>query len=324
MIAVIIPYYQKVPGLLRRALLSIAAQEGAPDRRVYVVDDSSPAPVADELLNLPPELAEKLVILRQKNAGPGAARNLALDTLDANVKAVAFLDSDDIWEKKHLANVHIALQAGAEFYFADHRREEDSEARFTQSDYHPRGAAVLDTDPTVRWCDATDLFRAVVQRSPVGTSTVALRRDSIGPARFRPDFRSAGEDSIFWLELLSRMDRVACGTTCEALYGRGVSIFNHRSWGDVRSLFTMLDQMRAQLYLRENFQLDTAMIENCDAQCRSLDLAFCSALIACGRRLQWGAAQPATAYVGQRPLALLQLPRATIRAVRQQFNRRPA
>ncbi|HEY4077868.1 MAG TPA: glycosyltransferase family A protein [Rhizomicrobium sp.] len=324
MIAIIIPYYQKSPGLLRRALLSVAAQEGAPDWRAYVVDDGSPAPVADELHTLPPGLAEKIIVLRQKNAGPGAARNLALDTLAADVTTVAFLDSDDIWEKSHLANIRVALEAGAEFYFADHRREEDEDARFVQSGYRPKGRAVSDANTTIHWCDATDLFGAVVQRSPVGTSTVALRRDSIGPARFRPDFRTAGEDSIFWLELLSRMDRVACGTGCEALYGRGISIFNHRSWGDVRSLRTMLDQMRAQIYLRDNFKLDTAMIENCDAQCRNLDLAFCSALLACGRRLQWGAAQPATAYVRTRPLALLKMPRATIRAVRQQFKRRPA
>jgi hypothetical protein len=86
----------------------------------------------------------------------------------------------------------------------------------------------------------------------------------------------------------------------------------------------MLDQVRAQIYLRDNFALDAAMTENCDAQCRGLDLAFCSALLACGRRLQWSAAQPAAAYVRARPMALLNMPRATIRAVRQQFNRRPA
>jgi hypothetical protein len=103
-------------------------------------------------------------------------------------------------------------------------------------------------------------------------------------------------------------------------YGRGVSIFNHRSWGDSRSLRTILDQMRAQIYLRRAFRLDPVLRASCDEQCRALDLAFCSALVACGRRLQWAAARPVTLYAGARPLALMQLPKALGRALRQRHQ----
>ena len=44
MIGIVIPYYQKLPGLLNRALRSVAAQEGQHQLRVYVVDDGSPIP----------------------------------------------------------------------------------------------------------------------------------------------------------------------------------------------------------------------------------------------------------------------------------------
>ena len=44
MIGVVIPYFQRMPGLLNRALRSVAAQEGQHPLQVYVVDDTSPVP----------------------------------------------------------------------------------------------------------------------------------------------------------------------------------------------------------------------------------------------------------------------------------------
>ena len=129
--------------------------------------------------------------------------------------------------------------------------------------------------------------------------------------------RSAGEDSIFWLTLLSGDLRAACSIKSEVTCGRGVSIFNHRSWGDRRALATTLDEMRLQVYLRSHFPLESDLLAQSRAQCRRLDLAFCANLIACGRRLQWSAAGPAWAYMRQRPWALLKLPGAFLGAVRR-------
>jgi succinoglycan biosynthesis protein ExoW len=317
MIGVVIPFYQKSPGLLRRALESVGAQKNAPDWRAYIVDDGSPVPATDEIRHLPAFLAARVHILRQKNAGAGAARNHALDALAADVSVVAFLDSDDAWNAFHLSNADAAIAAGADFYFSNHKREEDAETRFSQCGYGAGGPMINKDGQPIFWCDTKALFRAAVLRSPIGTSTVALRRRSIGRIRFRNAFRSAGEDSIFWLELLSSGVRAACSPDCEAVYGRGVSIFNHRSWGDIRSLRTTLDQMRSQLYIRNNFRLDPDMIAACNARCRDLDLAFCRALLACVRRFQWSAHRPAAAYIGARPRMLLQVPRATAKAMRQ-------
>jgi succinoglycan biosynthesis protein ExoW len=317
MIGIVIPYYQKEAGLLRRAIASVASQRGERDWHVYVVDDGSPAPAEDEIRDFPPDLTQRIHILRQRNAGPGAARNLALDSMPTDILTVAFLDSDDIWCAQHLENARTSLVAGADFYFADHRRDEDQDTRFTQCGFRADGARITTSNPNLRWCDTSMLFRAIIQRSPVGTSTIALRRSSVGTKRFPTNFRSAGEDSIFWLELLTPGVRIACSRDNEVQYGRGVSIFNHRSWGDERSMRTTLDQMRAQLYLRRNFKLDESLLAGSNAQCRNLDLAFCSAMIACGRRMQWAAALPAMAYARIRPLAFMQLPRAVFRALHQ-------
>ena len=43
-IAVIIPYFQREAGILRRALASVFAQTNAPSWEIIVVDDGSPVP----------------------------------------------------------------------------------------------------------------------------------------------------------------------------------------------------------------------------------------------------------------------------------------
>ena len=193
MIGVVIPYYQKSPGLLNRALRSVAAQEGRHRLRVYVVDDASPVPAEGELAGLDEAFTRNVVILRQPNGGPGTARNLALDQMANDIGVVAFLDSDDAWSKNHLDNARAALTAGADFYFSDYQREEDPQSRFAQCGYRPDGLAVAGGHDSVFWCDAHALFRAIVLRSPVGTPTVAVRRGKIGGTRFPTWLRSAGE-----------------------------------------------------------------------------------------------------------------------------------
>ncbi|MDB5448656.1 MAG: hypothetical protein JWQ97_3973, partial [Phenylobacterium sp.] len=256
----------------------------------------------------------RVVILRQANRGPGAARNLALDSLDADIDAVAFLDSDDAWTEGHLRRAEAALAAGADFYFADHKREDDPVGRFAQCAYRPEGAPIA-AGAQVCWSPASAVFRAILRRSPVGTSTVVIRRSAIGSRRFRTVYRAAGEDSIFWLEVLEQDVRAACGLTCDADYGRGVSVFNHRSWGDARSLATTLDEMRAQHHFRRRFRLDPDLAAESRAQCARLDVSFCANLLACARRRRWDAAGPALRYLGHRPWALAQMPRALRQAL---------
>ena len=88
---------------------------------MIVVDDASPVPAADEMAALPAAaMPHPVQVIRQPNAGPGGARNAGLDALPADARYVAFLDSDDEWSEDHLARAVAALQAGYDFYFADH------------------------------------------------------------------------------------------------------------------------------------------------------------------------------------------------------------
>lgn len=314
MIAVVIPFYQHQPGLLRQALLSVAAQDRVRPAEILVVDDGSPISAEQELADLPSWLAAMVRILDQPNRGAGAARNRALDAVSPGVKVVAFLDSDDAWSENHLANIKAAYEAGAAFYFADHQRAEDPETRFVQCDYRPDGPAVSQASG-VEWCKPDQLMQAIIRRSPVGTSTVAISREAIGEQRFPTGFRAAGEDSIFWLGVLNARPRVVCSMGCEAIYGRGVSIFNHRSWGDERVLRTILDEMRAQLFFRAHFAADDKTAAMIDERCSSLDVGYWRAMIACARRGRWQGMAPSALYVTRRPQALLRLPQAVVQVL---------
>lgn len=313
MIAVVIPFYQRERGLLERAIRSVAAQSLPQSTPIYVVDDGSPVPAEDEIGVLPTSVGHSVTIIKTANRGAAAARNTALAAIGEEASAIAFLDSDDAWSSDHLLNASEALSAGADFYFADWRREEDADTRFAQCGYDPDGPDLGNLP--IKWCTRQSLFRFAALRSPIGTSTVVIRRESIGNTRFPADFRAAGEDSIFWLRMLIKPIRIACGWSLEASYGRGVSIFNHRSWGDVRSLNTILDQMRFQRHMLEEFSLDCELVAATEAQCSSLDVAFCSAMLACVRRYHTSALAPALDYFRVRPQALLRMPLAFAHAV---------
>jgi len=315
MIGVVIPYFQRTPGLLNRALRSIAAQQGQHSLQVYVVDDSSPVPADGELQNLDEAFTRNITILRQPNGGPGAARNLALDRMAADADFVAFLDSDDSWSPNHLNNVTTAFAVGADFYFADYQREEDPQSRFAQCGFHPSGTPIDGSNGILFWFDARALSRRIMLRSPIGTPTVAIRRSVIGATRFSTWLRSAGEDSIFWLELLRADIKVACSIMTEVAVGRGVSVFNHRSWGNAAALRTTLDEMRAQMHLRRHFNLDRELVAQSQIQCRALDQAFCLNLLGCIRRGNLPPLHLVLGYLRQRPGALLRLPTAAVGAV---------
>ena len=89
-IGIVIPAYNPVPGHLERALASILDQTYR-DWRCVVVDDGSNVPVA-----IDPSLADdRLSMLRQKNRGVSAARNVGVAAL--KTPYIAFLDQDDEW-----------------------------------------------------------------------------------------------------------------------------------------------------------------------------------------------------------------------------------
>jgi GT2 family glycosyltransferase len=100
-IAVVIPVHNG-ERYLGAALASVAAQS-LPPREVIVVDDGSTDGSADVAARAGAR------VLRQSNAGPGAARNAGVAVSES--EWIAFLDADDVFLPDRLARQVAALRA---------------------------------------------------------------------------------------------------------------------------------------------------------------------------------------------------------------------
>ncbi len=237
-LAVVIPYYQRQPGLLRAAIASVLRPQGPFRITVLVIDDASPHPADAEI---EPQLAKTgtVQLIRQPNAGPSAARNRGLDALPDDVDFVAFLDSDDQWSETFAPDARIAFDEGADLFFSDTRRFNESESRFHWA-----------VDPVLRLsgkahqgvAGSSAVFRFAgnfldfaIRRTNAVSSAFAMRRTIAGSLRF--DTRlTYGEDRLFKLELACRARIVAFSTSIGCIEGPGVNIFDVVSAGSGRAL----------------------------------------------------------------------------------------
>lgn len=128
-VSVIIPLYNKVK-YIKRALDSVLGQTFE-DFEIIVVDDGSSdaGPAIVKGYN-----GNKVKLIRQRNAGPGAARNRGL--AESKSSLVAFLDADDEWMPHFLEKNIKALQknpdcdvAAAAYYLGSERRNISAEFR---------------------------------------------------------------------------------------------------------------------------------------------------------------------------------------------------
>lgn len=234
-VAVIIPYYQVDPGILSRALASVAAQDRSSgiDVKVYIVDDSSPHPAETEIAACRAAESLDLHLVRQPNRGPGVARNHGLDLAqNDNADLIAFLDSDDIWTPRHLADAVAALRCGYDFYCCDNARPGSfdlfSENVGILSGGGKKLAArskLIDSDGPVRGFAPHALTDEVAIDYISHTSTVVLRSSAVGSLRFDADLRNACEDRMFWMQVALAGARIAISWRCNVECGRGVNLF---------------------------------------------------------------------------------------------------
>ena len=235
-IAVVIPYYQTEPGILARAIESIAAQTHRGPIQVIVVDDASPLPAAAQLheLALPPSVSVEIV--QRPNGGPAAARNTGLSRVSHGARHVAFLDSDDRWSPEHLARASLALSQGYDFYFADLLQLDQSVGAFA------RGGKIMASEHTPLaqgeelHAYRGDMFDQIIRGNVIGTSTVVFDRSRFPSIRFREEYYSAGEDYLCWMDFAQAGARFAFSARCEATYGRGVNVYSGARFGTAKHL----------------------------------------------------------------------------------------
>jgi len=245
-IAVVIPYFQRKPGVLRRAVDSALRQEGVSKCRIVIVDDGSPCPVADELSGLSTNDSRQITVLTQNNAGPGAARNAGIAAVDHDTDYIAFLDSDDAWTDHHLENAIAGLEQGYDFYFADFFFPDykDKTAFDRGGKINPREHQLLDEQRALYAYRGEMTDQILVKGNVIGTSTVVYRFSKYPKLRFREEFFN-GQDYMFWLDFSQISNQFVFSTRAECDYGIGVNIFSGAGWGTEHSL----KRLRNELFL---------------------------------------------------------------------------
>ena len=251
MISVIIPFYQKKTGILRRALQSISDQSLPDDVNIYiiVVDDGSPAPVAPELdgLILPPRIT--LDVVTKANGGVSSARNAGLAKLPADCDYVAFLDSDDIWAVDHLRAALAALAPGRDLYFSDNQR-----LGFHESYFQQICPAILDVSTPIagdlREIGRDDFVGLLLRSFPSQISTVVIRRALTDGVVFDESFKMAGEDMVYILRLAIRADRLCFSTAKQVVCADGLNLyFSTMEWGSPQHIPRLVEELKLYKYL---------------------------------------------------------------------------
>jgi succinoglycan biosynthesis protein ExoW len=275
MITVIIPYYQKKSGILAKALASIAAQKSiSMPLHVMVVDDASPISAESEL-NTITQTNYTVQIIRQSNGGPGSARNTGIDNVPNETRYIAFLDSDDEWSNDHLARAVDALDAGYEFYFADHYQLNSTVGAFSragriQPSEHPQLSSVYPNLHTYKG----DLLDQIIRGNIIGTSTVVYDFLKYSKNRFKIEFTNAGEDYLFWMEIAYSGAKVAFSSQCEAYYGAGVNIYAGTGWGSEKNMLRIHNEIKYKKLTCELFPLTKIQRDHIDDNLKKLRTSF--------------------------------------------------
>jgi glycosyltransferase involved in cell wall biosynthesis len=177
-IAVAIPLYNKASAI-QRTLESVRGQIVAP-KEVIVVDDGSKDDSAARAEEVGREI-RGFKLVRQKNSGPGVARNRCAS--EGSSAWIAYLDADDIWYADHLAELRELAML-----FPD--------ASMVATSYHETRQA---GQTGYRHRRLIDYFGdEAAGRIAFFTSTVMIKRSGFEAAGGYPVGKTLGEDLALW------------------------------------------------------------------------------------------------------------------------------
>jgi succinoglycan biosynthesis protein ExoW len=268
-VAIIVPYFQREAGILRRCLAAIFAQKLNPrvGLHVIVVDDSSPRPADEELRDIQiPERVTVVVVMRS-NGGPAAARNSGLDHVSRGTDFVAFIDSDDTWRDDHIQRAVDALGTSNDLYVSDHVQWEG----FSNLEMREFGAFVrtgqssslrpLAAVKGVWICPSTDIIPYAVKEVVAHTSSIVYRTSKLATCRFDEELWY-GEDDLFLVDLLLFSTYTCVSAETEVSLGLGVNIFfSSISWDNENNLKRCCNQLILYKKVRRRNQISSELNE---------------------------------------------------------------
>ncbi|HUY68305.1 MAG TPA: glycosyltransferase family 2 protein [Alphaproteobacteria bacterium] len=228
-VAVIVPYFQKKPGILHRALVSILYQRlpAEVEVEVIVVDDGSPVLAKTEIEGLGFGPPFHLCLIEQPNSGVSAARNAGLRHVAKGTTHIAFLDSDDIWEPDYLAAALSALGAGYDFFFCDSRRSGHAQSIYSRcafGDFLSSPAARVIGEGLYE-VENDAFFDHSLRGRAFRIPAVAYRHSAAPSLIFNETLRTAGEDDLFLFQLIGKCRRLCCSTRELVTFADGINIY---------------------------------------------------------------------------------------------------
>ncbi|OGQ86083.1 MAG: glycosyl transferase family A [Deltaproteobacteria bacterium RIFOXYD12_FULL_56_24] len=177
-VSVIIPTYNRA-GFLSQAIDSVISQT-YPNFELIVVDDGS----TDETPALLASYGKSLIVLRQENRGPAAARNAGIRA--ARHPLLAFLDSDDQFTRQKLALQVAAMEAEPELLISH-----------TQETWFRNGLHLNQKKRHAK--EGGDIFARSLALCVVGMSTVMARRELFDRIGLFDESFPCCEDYELWL-----------------------------------------------------------------------------------------------------------------------------
>jgi len=289
-IAVIIPFYQRTPGILAKTIRAVLDQTGVDHFQIIVVDDSSPIPARQELAEFLPMENGRIVIIEQPNKGAAGARNTGLDSLPADTEIVALVDSDDVWTTDHLSNAVYAISQGFDFYFSDFYQLGQTVTAFNRAGRinvaeHP----LLPSSEHIREY-AGDMLSQIIHGNILGTSVTVYAYSKMPDLRFRENFRHTGEEYLFWSDLALRSGKIAFSDRPECRYDVGVNIYSEPVWGQEKFLTILIDEVKYRKILLAEFPLNDAQKQFLNQRIQALRSDFVAGLLhrlLNNRQLDW-------------------------------------
>ncbi|MFW2368380.1 MAG: glycosyltransferase family 2 protein [Desulforhopalus sp.] len=201
-VSVIIPTYNRST-FLPRALNSVVRQTWRCGE-IIVVDDGSTDATPQLLEEIVRQGRMNLRVFYQDNKGPGAARNLAIEK--AGYPYIAFLDSDDHWQKRKLEIQYQALQK-ATGYHVSHTFEK----------WLRRGLHL--NQKKIQIPRHGDIFGHCLRLCGVGMSTVLMKKDLLQKVGGFDESLRCCEDYDLWLRISSKYPFLLIGESLSVKEG---------------------------------------------------------------------------------------------------------
>lgn len=182
-ISVVIPFY-KGKEYLKQAIKSIEIQTIKPIE-VIVVNDGSEEKIDDLQTN-----ANNVKIINQRNKGAAAARNRGIK--EAKGEYIAFLDSDDLWDKKKL-----------EFQIEAMVKDKTNWSYHSYLKFYDEKINIIENEKNEH--EAKMIFPLICNSCKIATPSVMVKRDILIDNNFWfNENLIAGEDTCLWYDLAQK------------------------------------------------------------------------------------------------------------------------